>query len=164
MPKASKQKASIFYSWQSDLPNGTNRGLIQRALEAAADSLEEQSGLGVTAAIDRDTLGLPGSPDIADAIFKKIEAASVVVCDVSIVTDGTVRPSPNPNVLVELGYALHALGSDRVVLAMNAAFGGPELLPFDLRQRRILTYRAEPRQPVARDCPKGTGGKAPPGV
>jgi hypothetical protein len=52
----------------------------------------------------------------------------------------TERPSPNPNVLVELGYALRALGEERVILVMNTAFGKPEALPFDLRRKRITPY------------------------
>jgi hypothetical protein len=51
--------------------------------------------------IDRDTAGVPGSPDIAHTIFDKIDAAAVFVCDVSIVNADTAgRPTPNPNVLL----------------------------------------------------------------
>jgi hypothetical protein len=49
-------KKSIFYSWQSDLPNNKNRGFIQSCLEkAVADMQEEKIHLEV--AIDRDTQG-----------------------------------------------------------------------------------------------------------
>jgi hypothetical protein len=41
------------------------------------------------------------------------------------------RRTPNPNVLVELGYALKALGDERVIVVVNTAFGKEELLPFD---------------------------------
>jgi hypothetical protein len=47
---------------------------------------------------------------------------------------------PNPNVLIELGYALKALGHASIIMVMNTAFGPLENLPFDLRQKRAVTY------------------------
>ena len=131
----------VFYSWQSDHPNSTNRGFIQKALEEAVDAIREDDTLAVEPVIDRDTLGLPGAPDIVHSIFEKIELASVFVCDVSIISDPSAkRPTPNPNVLVELGYALKALGHARVLLVMNTAYGEVKKLPFDLDRRRVVTY------------------------
>src|SRR5438105_94039 len=102
---------TIFYSWQSDLPNASNRGFIQTALERAGKALSADDALNVQPVIERDTQGIPGAPDIAKVIFEKIAAADVFVADVSIVTgQHEGRPSPNPNVLVELGYALKAIG------------------------------------------------------
>lgn len=134
---------SIFYSWQSDLPNSTNRGFIERALKDAAGLLRADDSLGVEPVVERDTLGVPGAPDIAATILAKIAAADVFVADVSIIhqEEGDDRRTPNPNVLIELGWALRALGFERVVLVMNTAFGGPELLPFDLRARRAVLYQ-----------------------
>lgn len=88
-------------------------------------------------------MGLPGAPDIVHSIFEKIELASVFVCDVSIISDPSAkRPTPNPNVLVEFGYALKALGQARVLLVMNTAYGEVKKLPFDLDHRRVVTYEA----------------------
>src|SRR5260221_3957531 len=102
---------TIFYSWQSDLPNATNRGFIQTALEKAVKALTTDGTVDVQPVIDRDTQGIPGAPDIAKAIFTKIDAADVFVADVSIVVgQNEGRPMPNPNVLFELGYSLKALG------------------------------------------------------
>lgn len=134
-------KATVFYSWQSDLPNATNRGLIERALQEAAKAITADDSIEVEPVIERDTQAVPGAPQIADTIFAKIAAADVLVCDVSLVTNAG-RPSPNPNVLIELGYGLHALGWERILLVLNTAFGDPELLPFDLKMRRALTYNA----------------------
>lgn len=131
----------VFYSWQSDSPNACNRGFIQAALEAAAAAITVDDTVSVEPVIDRDTQDVPGAPDIASTIFAKIAAADIFVADVSITTRGKgKRPCPNPNVLVELGYALRALGSERVILIFNRAFGKPEELPFDLRARRVLSY------------------------
>lgn len=101
-----------FYSWQSDLPNATNRGFIQTALERAVASIHNDDSIEIEPVIDRDTIGVPGSPDITSTIFTKIEQAQVFVCDVSLINleSSDSRKTPNPNVLIELGYALKALG------------------------------------------------------
>jgi hypothetical protein len=53
----------IFYSWQADRSNNTNRGFIKAALEEAAAALAVD--LIVEPRIDHDTQNVPGSPDIA---------------------------------------------------------------------------------------------------
>jgi hypothetical protein len=136
---------TIFYSWQSDLPNRTNRSFIQTALETAAARIRSDATLAVEPVVDRDTLGEPGAPDIAATILRKIAAASAFVCDVSFVTafGGAARPSPNPNVLLELGYALRALGAERILMIFNAATGDVSNLPFDPKFKRVLQYKAD---------------------
>src|SRR5438128_920039 len=107
----------IFYSWQADLPNNTNRGFLQTALEEAAKSLAED--LKVEPVIERDTQNVPGSPDIAKTIFKKIAKSDVFVADITLINPASAeRRTPNPNVLLELGYALHSLGDDRIILVI----------------------------------------------
>ena len=124
---------TVFFSWQSNLPNRTNRGLIQSALERAVRDLQSDESIAVEPVVDRDTLGEPGSPDIAATILRKIDEASIFVCDVSIVCrPENGRPCPNPNVLIELGYTLKSLRSERVVLVFNTAYGDMNELPFDL--------------------------------
>jgi hypothetical protein len=144
-------KQIVFYSWQSDLPNSCNRGFIQRALENAAAAIGADDTVEVEPVVDRDTQGVPGAPDIASTIFAKITAADVFVADISITGNAGTRPTPNPNVLIELGYAFKAIGHERVILVLNRAFGRIEELPFDLRMRRVLAYdmpaEAEQRAP-----------------
>src|SRR5579863_8692795 len=137
-------KQIVFFSWQSDLPNSCNRGFIQRALEGAAATIKADETVEIEPVVDRDTEGVPGSPDIASTIFAKITAADAFVADVSITNRGDKRAVPNPNVLIELGYALKALSHERVILVFNRAFGRVEELPFDLRSRRVLTYEVKP--------------------
>lgn len=134
-------KKIVFYSWQSDLPNSTNRSFVQQALEKAVTNIVNDDTVAVEPVVDRDTKGVAGAPDIASTIFAKITSADVFVADVSIIAhpqDG--RPTPNPNVLIELGYALKSLGHERIVLVFNNSFGKIEELPFDLRTRRLMTY------------------------
>jgi hypothetical protein len=138
-----RTEAVVFYSWQSDLPSKTNRTLIEDALRIAADAVKADGSLTVDPVVDRDTQGLPGSPDIGEAIFDKINRATAFVCDVSFINQGTPeRRTPNPNVLVELGYALRALSWERIVMVLNLETGAPEDLPFDLKRKRVLPYRS----------------------
>lgn len=136
----------VFYSWQSDLPGATNRNFILQALENAANVLRNDGSLQVEPVIDRDTAGVPGSPNISETIFGKIDQAKVFVCDISIINQDmrdhipSARLTPNPNVLLELGYALKTLGDRQIILVLNDAYGMPELLPFDLRMRRVTRY------------------------
>ncbi|MXS82403.1 nucleotide-binding protein [Nitrosomonas oligotropha] len=130
----------IFYSWQSDCPGSTNRNFISTALEKAIEEVRNDDSISVEPVIDRDTLGIAGSPDITESIFSKIENSSVFVCDVSIIEQEAKKRTPNPNVLIELGYAIKVLGWNRIIMIMNTEFGDPTVLPFDLRAKRILTY------------------------
>jgi hypothetical protein len=135
----------IFYSWQSDLPAEHNQHLILSALQDAASQIRADGSLSVEPVVDRDTAGVPGTPDIAAVILDKIENCDVVVCDVTPI--GIVgpqsRPTPNPNVMLELGYALRARGWGRVLLVFNQAYGKVTDLPFDLRTKRVIPYRAD---------------------
>ena len=132
---------TIFYSWQSDLPNSVNRGFIEDCLQRAIKELQADEGLKLDPCLDRDTSGIPGSPDIAATIFEKIDAAHIFVADVSFIDqDATGRRTPNPNVLIELGYAARCLGWERIICVFNRAFGDISELPFDLRQRRARSY------------------------
>lgn len=95
-------KKRIFYSWQSDLPNNTNRAFINNALEKAIKEIISDNSFSIIPFLDRDTAGLAGSPDISASIFQKIDASSVFVCDVSIINklSSDNRATPNPNVLI----------------------------------------------------------------
>ena len=69
------------------------------------------------------------------------------------------RLCANANVLIELGFALHSLGDERLILVMNDAFGGPQdQMPFNLAARRWpITFTLPPdtdnqtRQKVCKD-------------
>ena len=138
----------IFYSWQSDLPNSTNRSFIQTALERAAQSIRNDPAIAVEPVVDRDTTGVPGSPDIADTILEKIDSCQVFVCDVSIINpDDGQRPTPNPNVLLELGFALKRLGWPYIIMIFNSARSPVEHLPFDLRTKRVTVYSVQESDP-----------------
>lgn len=145
-------KYVIFYSWQSDLPNNTNRGFIESVIKKAIDNLANSESYDLEPSIDRDTLGIPGAPNITQAITDKIRTCDAFVADISIVTgakERNERPSPNPNVLLELGYAIALLGWEKIILFCNDIYGTDEDLPFDIRQHRRIGYQLAQEEPKA---------------
>ncbi|HJS86434.1 MAG TPA: hypothetical protein VJ779_13335 [Acetobacteraceae bacterium] len=141
---------TIFFSWQADTSTRTGRNLVEQALERAASAIGQDSEVEEAMrelAIDKDTKGVAGSPPIVETIFRKIDGAAVFVPDLTFVgkrLDG--RPTPNPNVLIEYGWALKSLSHSRIVPVMNVAHGQPtsENMPFDMRHLR---------HPIQYECP-----------
>jgi hypothetical protein len=134
----------IFYSWQTDTPARDCRSLIERSLNRAIELLGQDLSIDKAIregglALDKDTKGVAGSPPIVETIFRKIDASAVFVADVTFVgkrLDG--RPTPNPNVLLEYGWALKSRGYQRIICVMNTAYGEPtdQTLPFNMKHLR----------------------------
>jgi hypothetical protein len=148
---------TIFFSWQADRPTKEGRNLVERALERAIDKIGSDTKIEEAIRdlkVDRDTKGVPGSPPIVDTIFRKIDEAAVFVPDLTFVgTRPDGRPTPNPNVLIEYGWALKSLGHGLIVPIMNTAFGEPtpDAMPFDMRHLR---------NPVQYNCPVDASDEA----
>lgn len=139
----------VFYSWQSDLPDSTNRAQIRRALADAALALSSVgASRRATVTTDEATRGLPGSPNIPTAILEKIRACDVFVADITTTNAAApeeLKRTPNPNVLFELGYAVALLGWSRIILLFNKAFGTfPDDAPFDIDRHRCSPYELGP--------------------
>lgn len=141
----SNTQITIFYSWQSDLPGNETRNIIQDGIKNAAQLLIDT----VDVEADRDTKGKYGSPDIAQTIFSKIDEGDVFVADVTAVCkyeaidkDGIKKTKymPNPNVMLELGYATHVVGWENVICVLNRDYGKPEDMPFDIANRRLTSF------------------------
>ena len=145
---------TIFYSRQSDLANSDNRSFIQSCIDAAVKSLRDT----VCIEADRDTKGAFGSPDIANTVFKKISQCDIFIADVSIINSEQYvknekgefikiqKFSPNPNVLLELGYAAGVIGWDNIICIMNEDYGLPDQMPFDLEHRRLTSYSLKDKE------------------
>lgn len=132
---------TIFFSWQSDIKNEINQSFIQDALESVTSHIRDDDSISIDPVIDRDTKNIPGTPDINLTIFEKIDNCKIFIADVTIINSKHKgRKTPNPNVLIELGYALKALDSKNILLVLNTAYGKPEELPFDLRPKRVVDY------------------------
>lgn len=142
-----KKKFTVFYSWQSNLKK--NRYFVQESLEKALKIIaeEQHESINLEIDLDRDTQAKTGSPPISDTIFNKIDLCDIFVCEVTIVNKPTtteekvLRLSPNPNVMIELGYAIKTLGCDRIICVCDTEINAIEELPFHLRGQRISTYK-----------------------
>ncbi|SFN99807.1 hypothetical protein SAMN05443579_101214 [Variovorax sp. PDC80] len=136
--------AKIFWSWQSDYSPKTCRHFIRGALVEAITQVANEIGVDDAdrPEIDHDTKGERGMADIAATILNKIADAAVFVADLTPIAqspDG--KWLPNPNVMIELGWAMHRPGWERVIGILNMASGAKvEDLPFDIRQRRVVTF------------------------
>jgi hypothetical protein len=136
--------AKIFWSWQSDYSPKTCRHFIRDALVDAIAQVADEIGVedADRPEIDHDTKGERGMADIAATILNKIADAAVFVADLTPIAkspDG--KWLPNPNVMIELGWAMHRPGWERVIGILNMASGANvEDLPFDIRQRRVVTF------------------------
>lgn len=133
-----KYSYCIFYSWQSDLGNSTNRSFIEDALEKAIKEINNELNLPLV--LDKDTSGKTGSPDIVNSILRKIDESFIFVADISIVGKVNEKSAVNSNVIYETGYAQGVLSDENIILICNTAYGKIEDLPFDLRARRIMQY------------------------
>jgi hypothetical protein len=139
----------VFYAWQSDTDERVNRYLIRDALRLALNSLHRDTAVTESPRLrlDHDTKDVPGTPDIFTTILSKIESCAIFVADVTpvaAVNKEKAKPVANPNVMIELGYALARVSDKRILLVMNDAMGRPDDLPFDLARRRWpVTYTAD---------------------
>ncbi|OWO89985.1 hypothetical protein B5E41_29095 [Rhizobium esperanzae] len=144
-----KRQITVFYAWQSDRDTKGNQHFIRRALDDAASRINEDSALGVEMKIDADTEGVVGTPPVTETILNKIRSADIFVPDLTFVAEtGGGKLVPNPNVMVEYGYALRSLTFEAMMPVMNIYYGEPEKLPFDMGHVRHPTqYSLEPNSP-----------------
>ena len=139
--------STVFYSWQSDLPE--TRNVIQWALQRAIKNLNRDLDLDEPLRVDQDTEGVAGWPDITTALFDKIDQCEIFVADITPINgpDSDFRITPNPNVLLELGYALGTgFGRTRIICVINTHYlpnGDLRELPFDLRGSRPVQFTLE---------------------
>jgi hypothetical protein len=141
------RKITVFYAWQSDTPQRFNRYLIRIALEIAARRITEDAAFDAQVRIDADTEGVPGQPPVTETILRKITECDIFAPDLTFVarTASDDKLIPNPNVMTEYGYALHAKSHAAMMPVMNTAFGPPEKLPFDMGHlRHPIQYRLDP--------------------
>jgi hypothetical protein len=127
--------------------------LVERALKTAIDNLADDTTLEPALRegldLDKDTKNVPGNPPIFSTILTKIDKAAIFVPDLtSVAKRENGELIPNPNVLIEYGWALKSVGYHRIIPVMNVAYGNPrtESLPFDMAHLRF---------PITYDLPEG---------
>jgi hypothetical protein len=136
--KRDPNAATVFYSWQSESSEATNRNFIEDALRRAIRAINAQAGpqrLG----FDKDTVGRSGSPPVLETLLGKIADAEVFVGDLTLVgrRKGARSPGmPNANVNLEWGYAMGRLGHDRLVGVVNGNERNWKRTPFNLYTMR----------------------------
>lgn len=142
-------RLTVFFSWQADSPPSLNRNFIEQALHEALkrlhlDAIIENAPRDIAAAPDKDLPGLASLSSVTETILEKIDECAVFIADLTLVnlpkgalTNVTSSPrhSPNPNVLIEYGYALRNHAHDQLIGIANTAYGRPDAasLPFYLR-------------------------------
>jgi hypothetical protein len=111
---------AVFYAWQTDRLERLNRHLIRFALNLAAKDISADPAMGVDVRIDAETENELGHVPVTDTILKKIAACDAFVPDLTFiaVTDAG-KLVPNPNVMLEYGYALRARSHSVMIPAMN---------------------------------------------
>lgn len=138
---------TIFYSWQSDAPEEINWKFIEKALREAIEKIKAKNELPDVPIVDLGMERVPGSPEIATIMFRKIGRSAIFVGDVSLVGEIKSDPPkmiPNGNVSVEMGYAAAYLGWERIICVLNEHYGKAEQQPVDTRNRRFPVNYALP--------------------
>lgn len=145
---------TLFFAWQSDSPLDDNKHLIRDAAKAALKRITQDAEVEDAPRLDQDTKGLPGTPEVANAIFNKIKEAGIFLGDVTLIgssrsADGRSKKFPNANVCIETGYAGASVGWDRIILVMNTAkeYGTADEQTFDIKHRR---------NPICYELPAGS--------
>lgn len=128
----------VFYSWQNDTNNKYNRSFIKDCLESAIKKINSEIQIDEAVRLDHDTKDISGIPDITNTIYSKIQKCSIFIGDITFVAQNRKRKKfSNPNVLIELGYALNCLSDSCIINVLNESYGNPKNnLPFDLAHKR----------------------------
>lgn len=141
-----KSTFTLFYSWQSDIKNNSIHNCIEKAIKEVKKKFTKEINLEIN--IDRDTRNTSGSPAISDTIFNKIDITDIFICDITLVNSNWLskilkhRITPNPNVLIELGYAVNQVGWERVICINDLNYSKPEELPFDIRGHKVISFNS----------------------
>lgn len=98
---------------------------------------------------DHSTQNRSGSPDIVSTVHSKINQCDVFIADITPIVsiesrdDDKEKLIPNPNVMEESGFALRAIGENRIIFLMRDDKGRTEDLPFDITHRRINRFNVK---------------------
>ena len=128
---------TVFFAWQLDTKSEDNKTFIWKSIVSACEKCKDETTPELSPRPEKDTDGISGSPNIVQTIFKKIDQCSLFVADVTFIgKTNSNKYMPNPNVLIELGYAVKTIGWERTILVLNNAHGKASELPFDILQHR----------------------------
>lgn len=142
----------VFFAFQMDIDEKYGKTFIQQSITNAIQKFKEE---GIEVILDYGFRGTPGTPLLIDEMLRKSLNSDMVIVDWTFTSSkiwhnpeiieeddnsiileilkGDLKPSPNPNVLLETGYAWAKKGTHRTLAVMNAAFGNPDELPVDIK-------------------------------
>lgn len=142
----------VFFAFQMDIEEKYGKSFIHRSLENAIQKFKTN---GVDVILDYGFKGTSGTPLLIDEMLRKSLNSDMVIVDWTFtsskiwhnpeiieedddsiileISKGDLKPSPNPNVLLETGYAWAKKGTYRTLAVMNTAFGNPNELPVDIK-------------------------------
>lgn len=133
----------VFYSWQSDKKDVSQK--IERALR---NKFNEMSKKGIYIELVKATDGISGSRILEEMILENIRRCDFFIADLTPVTkhttaDGKTKLVPNPNCMLEFGYALRHFNPECVVVYMQLEDDDNHYeLPFDLNHRTYNHFKA----------------------
>ena len=142
----SMESIDIFWAWQSDYGNSRNQ--IERVLESIVAEAQKDWRPVARISITTASAAGDGAIKIDAALLMKIRKAQIFVGDITAVLKWKGRLHPNPNVLIETGYALASKDAEQVFLiaqdrdpaTIEGDEGGNPQFPFDIAPNRRIGY------------------------
>ena len=122
-----KSEIIIFWAWQADFKSSRNQieNVLKDLVEAVNRDRESVYPVRIETAVD---IG-DGAVRIDTTLLSKICDADILIADVTPVYRAFKRLTPNPNVLVEVGYALASKVPHEILLIEKRR--EPEQIPGD---------------------------------
>ncbi len=131
-----------FYSWQSDKKD------VSKKIETALNNkFKEMGNKGIYIELVKATDGISGSRVLEEVILENIKRCDFFIADLTPVTrhitcDGKTKLVPNPNCMLEFGYALRHFNPECVIAYMQLEDDDNHYeLPFDLNHRTYNHFK-----------------------
>ena len=134
---------TVFFSWQSDVSENSN--ILRSFIKASIKNLETTHHVNVL--YDEASRSVVGSQKVEEVILKKIRACDIFIADITPITrieteeekKKRIKLLPNPNVAFELGYAMHCLPMEQVLIVLPSGIPHDQL-PFDFNHNRLIEF------------------------
>lgn len=138
-----KTSFTVFFSWQSDVPE--NSDFLRSFIKSSIKKFETTQNVYVL--YDEASRSVVGSQKVEEVILEKIRACDVFIADITPITkieteEGEkkrIKLLPNPNVAFELGYAMHCLAMEQVLIVLPTGISHGQL-PFDFNHNRLIEF------------------------
>lgn len=134
---------TVFFSWQSDVPE--NSDFLRSFIKSSIKKFETTQNVNVL--YDEASRSVVGSQKVEEVILEKIRACDVFIADITPITrieteegeKNRIKLLPNPNVAFELGYAMHCLPMEQVLIVLPTGISHGQL-PFDFNHNRLIEF------------------------